>query len=85
MTHFLATSCFAQSRIKGEVKGNNGQPVPDANILLMNATDSTLAKGVVANAEREFILEDIEPGSFFILGTMVGYRKNHGARVGDIL
>ncbi|MEX2232852.1 MAG: TonB-dependent receptor [Cyclobacteriaceae bacterium] len=72
---FSATCGLSQSRIEGEVKADNGQPVPFANILLMNASDSTLAKGVVTTADGKFIMEDVIPGNFFIVGTMVGFKK----------
>src|SRR5688572_28786454 len=75
MTVCLTMSGFSQSRIEGEVKRNDGAPVPFANILLINTSDSTLAKGVITNAEGKFIMDDIKPGKFYIVGTMVGYKK----------
>lgn len=76
----LATVCFtmtgfSQSRIEGEVKRSDGAPLPFANILLMNTSDSTLAKGVITNADGKFIMENIKPGKFYIVSTMIGYKK----------
>lgn len=75
MALLMSTPAFPQSRIEGEVKGSNGQPVPYANILLLHADDSTLAKGGVADTHGQFSIEDVPPGNFFVVTTMVGYKK----------
>ncbi|MEO5599871.1 MAG: carboxypeptidase-like regulatory domain-containing protein [Cyclobacteriaceae bacterium] len=73
--NFSTTWISAQSRIEGQVKAENGDPLPFANVLLLHASDSSLAKGVVTNSNGEFVIEDVNSGNFFIVGSMVGYKK----------
>jgi hypothetical protein len=70
-----STTAFGQARIEGDVRTGDGAPVPFANVLLMNASDSTLAKGVITDVEGKFVLEGVASGNFYIIGTMVGYKK----------
>lgn len=71
----FSTTADAQARIEGDVRTSDGAPAPFANVLLMNASDSTPAKGVITNAEGKFVLEGVASGNFYIIGTLVGYKK----------
>lgn len=55
-------------RITGKAINEQGKAVPQANILLTNVADSSLAKTEVSTQDGSFTIEDIQPGdySFFI-------------------
>src|SRR5690606_20886035 len=63
---------MAQMSIIGEVKAEDQQPIPFANVLLLQPTDSALVLGTIANAEGKFSL-DVQPGTYLINVAMMGY------------
>ena len=56
----------AQSNISGIAKVNFDQKIHQANVLLLNATDSSLVKGVLTDSMGFFLFEKIIPGNYFI-------------------
>ncbi|HZY82592.1 MAG TPA: outer membrane beta-barrel protein, partial [Cyclobacteriaceae bacterium] len=64
----VASVCCAQSSIKGTVTG-----LPGATVLLLRTYDSTLVKGTVADNEGKFLFEKVEPGTYDISVSMIGY------------
>lgn len=46
-----------------------------ANVLLLNSRDSTLVKGAVSDEKGAYIIENVRPGTYLLLVTMVGYYK----------
>jgi hypothetical protein len=73
----ISISAFAQN--KGRVSGNlfdeKRQPMPFANVLLLKAKDSTLAKGAMADANGQFLFEQIANNQYIVAVTTVGYNK----------
>lgn len=65
----------AQSQIKGEVVGEDGQPLAYANILLMKATDNTLIKGEVTSETGTYLIRDLTPGKYILAINMLGYEE----------
>ncbi len=51
----------------------NGVPIPFANVLLIDATNSQLASGTTSNENGKFYLEFDRRGSFFIKVTSLGF------------
>lgn len=72
---FIATSYAinAQNKLKGTVLSNNKEPMINSNILLYNAKDSILVKGVITNLNGNFSLENIAIGQYFITASYTGY------------
>ena len=62
----------AQSSIKGNLKDNNGEAVPFANIALYSSTDSNLVKVETSNNKGGFSIKNITAGSYFIKATFIG-------------
>ena len=71
---FLAVgSCFSQTfKITGKVINTNEELIPFANILLLNATDSTFVKGTSASENGQFELLEIEPALYLLQATYIG-------------
>ncbi len=63
----------AQSQLSGMVKDAAGKPLPAANVLLLNAADSSLVHGMLASEEGAYQFENVAPGSFLLSCTMIGY------------
>jgi len=70
---FIAQITFGQiSNISGEVKDKaTGEPVLFAHIYIANTT-----LGTTSGTDGHFILEDIPPGQFTMVCTMVGYESH---------
>ncbi len=49
----------AQSKIHGTVTGDNAQPLQNANVLLLNAKDSSLVKGIITPQAGSFSFDHI--------------------------
>lgn len=63
----------AQGELKGEVKGNDGQPAPFASIQLMR--DGVQVKGTSADIDGKYFITGIDVGSYNIVYQSVGYGK----------
>ena len=70
---------FAQRSLTGRVQSTNGQPLAFANVLLINAKDSSMAKGAVANEVGLFAFEGLKTGQYLVTASMVGYRNVYSA------
>ena len=69
---FLSAS--AQTGIvKGELIDATGAAQEFANVLLVNSADSALVKGLVTEEGGTYLFDEVEPGSYRIMASMVGY------------
>lgn len=79
----LSTALFAQSpvrgKVSGEIKENNGKPLPFATVLLLKATDSTLVKGAITSETGYYEVENVVAGRYLIAANMVGFQKTYSA------
>jgi outer membrane receptor protein involved in Fe transport len=64
------------SQIQGSVRDENNQPVPFANILLLNQADSTLVTGVVSTEEGTFNITSFKEGNYMIGVRVMGYKPS---------
>ena len=69
---FFGTYLQAQINVTGEVNTPGGQPVPFANVLFLQPTDSSLVSGTITNEEGKFMLE-IQPALYLFNVSMLGY------------
>src|ERR1043166_7139083 len=69
----------AQNFIKGTVTDTANAPIPYCAMAILNAKDSTLVKGNVANESGEFIFEKVAAGNYLIKYTNVGFRPAFSA------
>ncbi|WP_070138381.1 outer membrane beta-barrel family protein [Crocinitomix algicola] len=85
--NFLKLSClllftqfnviaFSQgaNRVTGELLNDN-EPIPFANILLKNSTDSTVSKFGVSDTTGKFVLNGVANGKYFLQIASVGFEK----------
>jgi iron complex outermembrane recepter protein len=69
---FLNVPTLAQ-RIGGTVRDTKNVPVPFATVALLRP-DSTLLTGTLADAEGRYELADIQPGTYRLAASMVGFQ-----------
>ena len=69
MTNLLTGQTF---KISGKVVDEQNQVVPYANILLLNASDTTFVKGTSADDNGFFTLTDVEPNLYLLQASYVG-------------
>src|SRR4026209_1049577 len=62
----------AQSRINGNIVDSTGKAIANANVLLLNAKDSVLVKGMLTTESGLYNFEKIKPGSYLISATHTG-------------
>ncbi|MGH2565222.1 MAG: carboxypeptidase regulatory-like domain-containing protein, partial [Ginsengibacter sp.] len=65
----------AQSKIKGKVIDGKGNGLANANVLLLNANDSSLVKGFVTSESGNYIFDTKRPGKYLITSTYTGYNQ----------
>ena len=70
---FLNPVSNAQSKIYGIVKGENGKPLLNANVLLLNAKDSSLVKGSITSASGNYSFDNKHTGTYLITSTFTDY------------
>ncbi len=66
-----------QWSISGSVLGQSDAGMPYANVLLLNARDSTVARGVVTDEQGVYSISHVDPGKYFIQTFTVGFTKNN--------
>lgn len=66
---------LAQSKIEGRLANSKSEPLPFVSLALLNATDSSLAKGGISDAEGKFMLDNVPSGSYRLVGSFVGYKR----------
>jgi outer membrane receptor for ferrienterochelin and colicins len=72
----LALPLFANSQsISGIVIGQDGKAMPGVSIRLISATDSSLVKGTISNAQGKYILKDIKSNEYFAKAKSISYKE----------
>ncbi len=69
------TNTIAQSKIRGKVIDGAGNALANANVLLLNAEDSSLVKGFVTSASGSYIFDSKRTGKYLITSTYTGYTQ----------
>ena len=67
----------SKAQISGSIVDEKSQPFPFVNILLLDAKDSTLAKGVASDNGGKFLFDQVKAGRYLTLISMVGYQKEY--------
>ena len=79
---FISTNCVvAQTSIHGSVTEDAGKPLPSANVLLLKARDSSLVKGIVANAAGVYVFNKVAAGEYLIASSFTGYKQSYTAPI----
>ncbi|WP_373057195.1 outer membrane beta-barrel protein [Zunongwangia sp. H14] len=72
---FINNSLFSQSNVSGKLL-NADEPVAFANVILLNAEDSTTVyKGAVSDENGMFLLQDIEDNAYLLKVSFIGYKE----------
>ena len=61
--------------VSGLVKDSEGNPLPYANVVLLQVPDSTFVKGTSADDEGRFLIGDINPGVYYLQSKYFGYQS----------
>ena len=66
-------SIQAFSQVQGKVVSEQGAPLAFVNVLLLNATDSTMINGSLSGDDGSFQIENVESGRYILRLTFIGY------------
>ncbi|GAB3317119.1 outer membrane beta-barrel family protein [Larkinella ripae] len=67
----------AQPVLTGSVRDEGGKPLPFVGVALLNARDSSVAKGTASDQQGTYAFENVRPGQYVVRATAVGYQKVH--------
>lgn len=70
---FLSQGLAAQ--FSGRILSENAEPIPMANILLLNASDSSLVKGGVSETDGSFSVRPLANNTYLLQVQMLGFQK----------
>ena len=71
---FCALFSWSQTfNITGKVVDENGITLPYTNILLLNATDSTLVTGTTTDDNGKYLFSNIEPDEYLLKFSYIGF------------
>ncbi len=73
LLYSITVSTAQNGTVTGQIIDEEGIPLEYANILILNAADSTLYKGGLSEEEGKYILDRIADGSYLIHSTMIGF------------
>jgi iron complex outermembrane receptor protein len=62
-------------KISGSLLDEQGKPLDYATVSLLKAQDSSIVKGTLSGQAGNYFFERINPGSYMIKATVVGYEK----------
>jgi iron complex outermembrane receptor protein len=62
-----------QAQISGKLVTSDARPIPFASVLLLNAGDSSLVKGVLTDESGEYRIDIARKGSYFVRSGAVGF------------
>ncbi len=70
---FFSITSFAQAVIGGSIVDQSGEGIAFSNALLVNASDSSLIRGVISDENGQFIFEKIPTGVYLVQANMIGF------------
>ncbi|MCR9253418.1 MAG: carboxypeptidase-like regulatory domain-containing protein, partial [bacterium] len=82
MRKILITACFLCSLLDvyaqkpvlhGLLKSNDGEALPGATVVLLNASDSTMHSFTISDFEGKFRLKNVSKGDYVLQITFVGF------------
>ena len=73
----ISSITFAQQSISGRILDDKKQPIPFANVLILNTKDSSFVKGNVADLEGNFMIPEVKSNTYLLNITAIGFQKLH--------
>ena len=75
-TLLLAAAASAQTgTVTGRALDAEGEPLPAANALVLEAADSSLVRGALANSNGRFSVQAVPPGSYLLRVSFIGFES----------
>ncbi|MDX1762034.1 MAG: carboxypeptidase-like regulatory domain-containing protein, partial [Christiangramia sp.] len=74
----LLFSCaiYSQNQLTGKIQNQDKEPVAFANVILLNAEDSTsVYKGTISEENGDFLIENVKDSSYLLKVSFVGYQE----------
>jgi outer membrane receptor protein involved in Fe transport len=69
----------ASAQISGRFATAAGQPVPFANVILLNGMDTTLVKAALTNEEGAYLIENTPSGKYILRFSSMGFQTWNSA------
>ena len=64
----------ASGQVSGKLSNSNGKPIPFANVLLLNSSDTSLVKATLTTENGAYQFENISQGSYLLQMSSTGYQ-----------
>ncbi|GAA4324268.1 outer membrane beta-barrel family protein [Mucilaginibacter gynuensis] len=72
---YAQPNAATQGKISGKVLNETGKVVDYATVSLLKAQDSAVVKGTLSNEAGLYTFDNVKPGDYIIVATVVGYSK----------
>jgi len=63
------------STVRGTIVDTQDRAIPGANVVLTRVEDGERVEGASADAEGRFVLQNLSPGTYRLVGSAVGYAR----------
>lgn len=70
----LYAQSLTRATVSGQLSDASGKPLEYATLLLLRP-DSTMAKGAITDTSGRYTFEGIQPGTYTVACTMIGYER----------
>src|SRR6218665_1400882 len=77
VSFFVSLSALGQ--VSGKLTTSEGQPLPFANVLVLNSSDSTLVQGSMTTESGDYTISNIPAGNYFMRFSAVGYKPSESS------
>ena len=81
ISQLLSFASIAQSRVQGIIVDKSLKTVANANVLLLNFSDSTLVKGMISSADGSFVFDKVSKGQYIVSTTFTGFEKTYSPAI----
>jgi hypothetical protein len=81
IVQLISAITLGQSRIHGIIVDNTLKTVANANVLLLNFTDSSLVKGMISSSDGTFIFENVSKGRYIVSTTFTGFDQTYSPTI----
>lgn len=71
----VGTAAMAQHSVKGKLVDEQGQPLPSATVMLLNASDSVLKSFALSKPDGSFEMKSVKEGSYVLKATFQGFNN----------
>ena len=70
---------LTRGTVSGQVGTTAGKPLEFTTMMLLKASDSTMAKGSISDATGKYAFENVGAGRYLVVAQQIGYRKTYSA------